>query len=138
MPLFERVHQTASQNPASAYHIGRNTQGSLSDSANHCSTLSCVPATASWQSRESFGSKAPFCSGQAWTRLGYAQGLLQFAGVTGNQTVPLLSGHPAFVPRARVSREKQLSHHLKATQESLKSLQKKTRTNPLSLGISGG
>ena len=85
VPVFDRVHQPASQNPTSAYHIGRNVQGSLSAAANPCAALSCVPATTSWRSWKSFGSKAPFCSGQAWTRLGYAQGLPQFTGVTGTR-----------------------------------------------------
>lgn len=56
----------------------------LSASASHYSAPSCVPATTSWQSRGSFGSEAPFCSGQTYPKLGYARGWLQLAGSMGS------------------------------------------------------
>lgn len=52
----------------------------LSASASHCWAPSCVPATTSWQSRGSFSSEALFCSGQTYTKPGYARGWLQLAG----------------------------------------------------------
>lgn len=109
MPLFERVHQTASQNPATAYPSGRNIHGSLSASANHCSALSCVPATTSWQSRGSLLLRLP-CA-QVRPRPGWDMARLcsSWQEARSVQTGPLLPGHPVSAPQARVRRETQLS-----------------------------
>lgn len=72
VPLFERVQQTASQNPAAASHTGRNTQDSFQPLPATVLFCAVSPATRRWQSRGSSGLEDPVCSGQDQSRQGFA------------------------------------------------------------------
>lgn len=109
---FERVHQTASQNPANAYHIGRNIQGSL---FSLCQPLFCSELC---PSNHELAVQRLF---RFWGSLLFRSGLDQSGMCPGLAPISRLHGEhglcPSYediqsLPQARVRRGKQLSQEL--------------------------
>lgn len=126
VPLFERVQQSASQNPAAASHTGRNTQDSFQPLPTTVLFWVVSPATRSWQSRGSLGLEAPVCSGQDRGRQGFG------AERCGEQKLPGIQALRGLTESEE--RKSNLSSILPVTtRQWLRSLGLWARINPLSL-----